>query len=101
MGRRDEKKRERKSKWKRCATKSEKSKEENQKEKKNSKRRGFQIVSRGFPCNEAVETNQSFVLTLKSNGTDLGTISQSHRNQMDNARAYSRSLELLDQERGK
>lgn len=48
-----------------------------------------------------METNQPFLLILKSNDTDLGTISQSHRNQMENARAYSRSLELLDQERGK
>lgn len=67
-------------------------------EKRNSKRRGFQLVSRSFPSDEAVKTNQLFVLKLKCNGTDMNTISQTQRNQMDNAKAYSRSLELKEEE---
>lgn len=59
------------------------------------KRRGFQIVSRCFLCNEAEETNSHLLLHCKITA-QIWSLFLSLTNKMDNARTCCRSVELMD-----
>lgn len=52
------------------------------------KKKGQQIVSRGFLCNETDETNNQPILALQSHFPALVYVFETHRQQLDYARTH-------------